>query len=201
MGLFLADRVESHGRGDRPSRRGDAEQTPLERRGEDDRSIPSPRAAAWIARRLSKGLRRAARELGALELASGEKAQGSGVRGPERLTRAFRSGQRACDEGIEGTDPEGGVPIRVSGRESQPVPIRRHGHGIGKRSVCRGDHLQTNGAGAARSGTTEVGERQGEAGQQEKTRGSPSDSLRERSPFLGSNGPPPRARSGFLDPA
>ena len=126
-----------------------------------------------------------------LELASGEKAQGSGVRGPERLTRSFRSGQSACDEGIEGTDPEGGVPIRVSGRESQPVPIRRHGHGIGKRGVRRGDHLQANGAGAARSGTTEVGERQGEAGQQEKTRGSPGDSLRERSPFLGSNGPPP----------
>ena len=201
MGLFLPARVESGGRGNLPSRRGDAEQTPLERRGEDDRSILSPRAAAWIARCLGKGLRRAARELGALELASGEKAQGSGVRGPERLTRSFRSGQRACDEGIEGTDPEGGVPIRVSGRESQPVPIRRHGHGIGKRGVRRGDHLQTNGAGAARSGTTEGGKRQGEAGQQEKTCGCPGDSRRERSPFPGSNDSTPRARFGFLDSA
>ena len=116
---------------------------------EDNRSIPVPGAAA-SGRHVAERYGRAGRELSSFELAGREKAEGFGVRGPERKQRAFRAGQLACDEGIEGTDPEGNPPGRSRERDHAASRPRRSANAVfaGAKVIC-----QRTGRATARSGT------------------------------------------------
>src|ERR1039457_2879185 len=119
--------VCSHRRNRRSADGRDPMNGPIDELGEEDFSLPAPRARQEQPRRLADPERNPSGGVDLFEPSSSEVTEQTAVGRPERGGRTLGSGQRPGREGLDRTDPEDPLSGVVLRGEREIAAVRRNG--------------------------------------------------------------------------